>query len=106
MPRLTPLLALPLLLGCASATQTYAPDGRTAHAVDCGGVWRDWGACMERAGEICGAKGYDVLARDSDRNRFGGYLRYGSGGGGSYTSTYTRNMLIACRAGAQQARAS
>ncbi|MEY4795365.1 MAG: hypothetical protein RL724_2301 [Pseudomonadota bacterium] len=106
MPRLSPLLAvLILLLGCASATQTYAPDGRAAHAVDCGGIWRDWGACMERAGDICGARGYDILARDTDRNRSGGYLRYGSAGGGNYTSTYTRNMLIACR-GTQQARAS
>jgi hypothetical protein len=60
---------------------------------------------MERAGEICGAKGYDVLARDTDRNRLGGYLRYGSSGGGSYTSTYTRNMLIACR-NTQEAQAS
>jgi hypothetical protein len=42
MPRLAPLLALPILLGCASATQTYAPDGRSAHAVNCGGLWRDW----------------------------------------------------------------
>ncbi len=105
MPRLAPLLALPLLLSCASATQTYAPDGRTAHAVDCGGLWRDWGACMERAGEICGARGYDVLSRDTDRNRSGGYARYGSAGGGNYTSTHTRNMLIACR-GPLQARAS
>ena len=106
MPRLSPLLALLLpLLGCASATQTYAPDGRVAHAVDCGGLMRDWGACMERAGEICGAAGYDVLARDTDRNRSGGYLRYGGSGGGSYSSTNTRNLLIACRA-SQQARAS
>ena len=106
MPRLSPLLAVPiLLLGCASATQTYAPDGRAAHAVDCGGIWRDWGACMERAGDICGARGYDILARDTDRNRSGGYLRYGSAGGGNYTSTYTRNILIACR-GTQQAQAS
>jgi hypothetical protein len=60
---------------------------------------------MERAGDICGARGYDILARDTDRNRSGGYLRYGSAGGGNYTSTYTRNMLIACR-GTQQARAS
>jgi hypothetical protein len=52
---------------------------------------------MERAGDICGARGYDILARDTDRSRSGGYLRYGSAGGGNYTSTYTRNMLIACR---------
>lgn len=106
MPRLSPLLALPiLLLGCASATQTYAPDGRSAHAVDCGGLMRDWGACMERAGEICGARGYDILSRDTDRNRSGGYSRRGSTGGGFTATTHTRNMLISCR-GAQQAQAS
>jgi hypothetical protein len=105
MPRLASLLALPILLGCASATQTYAPDGRAAHAVDCGGLWREWGACMERAGEICGAKGYDILARDTDRNRSGGYSRQGSIGGGFASTTHTRNMLISCR-GTQQAQAS
>jgi hypothetical protein len=105
MPRLAPLLALPILLGCASATQTYAPDGRTAHAVNCGGLWRDWGACMERAGDICGARGYDILARDTDRSRSGGYSRQGSFGGGFASTTHTRNMLISCRV-TQQAQAS
>jgi len=106
LPRLSPLLALPiLLLGCASATQTYAPDGRAAHAVDCGGLMRDWGACMERAGEICGARGYDILARDTDRNRSGGSSRRGSIGGGFAATTHTRNMLISCR-GTQQTQAS
>ncbi|MBM3588834.1 MAG: hypothetical protein FJX33_13765 [Alphaproteobacteria bacterium] len=105
MPRLAPLLALPILPSCASATQTYAPDGRSALAVDCGGLWRDWGACMERAGESCGSKGYDILARDTDRNRSGSYIRPGSAGGGNYVTTLTRNMLIACR-GTQQAQDS
>jgi hypothetical protein len=95
-----------VLFACASATQTYAPDGRAAHAVDCGGLWHNWGVCMERAGEIYGAKGYDILARDTDRNRSGGYFRSCSIARGNYTSTHTRNMLISCRGGTQQARAS
>jgi hypothetical protein len=81
------------MAGCATASKTYAPDGREAFTVDCSGAALNWGYCQKKAGELCAASGYDVLDRSSDQNAsFGG----GGGvfGGGVANS---RSMLIACR---------
>jgi len=49
------------LIGCASVSQTYVPDGRIGYAVNCRGDLRNWSMCLSEAGKICGANGYDVL---------------------------------------------
>jgi hypothetical protein len=67
-----------LLAGCADAHPTYAPDGRRAAVVKCGGWARDWGMCYQKAGELCGARGYDVLNKSGE-------------------SFMDRDLLIACK---------
>lgn len=87
------LTALVLLLsGCASTKQTYGPDGRVAHSLNCSGTLRDWGMCYQKAGEICGLSGYDVLTMNGERGL------YVSGTGGIYgTTTHYRTMTISCK---------
>jgi len=45
-----------------TSTTTYGPDGREAHALNCSGWARSWSMCAVKAGEICGGRGYEVIA--------------------------------------------
>ena len=49
---------------CATSTAMYAPDGKEMLAISCHGSAVSPSACFEKAGGICGAKGYDILASD------------------------------------------
>lgn len=93
MQRLSSIFLCAALAGCAVSSQTYAPDGRRAYSLNCSGMALTWGACYEKAGDICGPAGYDVLAGGSES---GAVIGGGSGGffGGS---TASRNMLVACK---------
>lgn len=79
--------------GCATATKTYTADGREGYNIDCSGDVANWGTCYEKAGEVCGARGYNILERAGDQtgavvgNEFGLY-------GGTVAS---RNLIIACK---------
>lgn len=79
--------------GCATSRETYAPDGRVGHTINCSGAARTWGDCIAKAGDICAARGYDVIERSDQQgailtatpnNMIGGVLMY-------------RSMLIACK---------
>lgn len=89
----TALSVIALLSGCASSTQTYGADGRITHSINCSGTARNWGMCEEKAGELCGSKGYEIVSRSSDTGAMA------SGGGGNfYASTLqNRTMMVACR---------
>ena len=51
-----------------------------------------WGKCYEKAGEICGSRGYKVLEKSSDKGATVTWGMYGLFGG----STITRSMIIKC----------
>ena len=86
-----------LLSGCASSTQTYSEDGRIAYSLNCSGTARNWGMCYEKAGELCGTKGYDVLTRNGEKGAsISGAANQTSAG--IYGSTlHFRTMTIACK---------
>lgn len=101
------------LTACASATKTYAPDGREAYNLNCSGTARNWGMCNQKAGEICGSKGYDVVTRigeqgamvngssNSSMSGAGNSNSWGIGGSSSSSifasTTHSRTMTIACK---------
>lgn len=99
------LTACGILTGCASSMQTYAPDGRQAYSLNCSGWARGWDACLQKAGEICAAKGYDVIDRSGESGfMMGGGSSAGfagsagSAGSGFYGgTTQQRTMLISCK---------
>ena len=84
------LLVFIFLGGCATAKKTYTSDGKEGYSITCSGSALNWGMCYEKAGEICGSKGYEVLEKSGDQgamvsgNQFG---LYGS-------SVINRNMII------------
>lgn len=79
--------------GCATASKTYGPDGQVAYSIGCSGSALSWGLCYEKAGEICGEKGYNVLARSGE----GGLVAGGSGAGFFAGSTASRSMVVSCK---------
>jgi hypothetical protein len=51
-----------LLAGCgATVNKTYLPDGQQGYAVDCSGAGAELIDCYEKAGNVCGASGYEVV---------------------------------------------
>ncbi len=81
------------LSACASSRPVYTSDGKRGHNINCSGSALNWGMCYEKAGKICGEKGYEVLQKSGDQgfdvsgNQFGVY-------GGS---VITRSMTIQCK---------
>ena len=61
------LLSILVLNACASSSEVYTSDGKPGHSISCSGNALDWGDCFEKAGEICGTKGYDVLEKSGDQ---------------------------------------
>ena len=87
------LVFLFLLAGCASSSETHLPDGSMGYSLNCSGSARSWGMCLEKAGSLCGARGYDVVASTGDQGAIiGGGSTVLAGG-----SVITRNMLIRCK---------
>ena len=82
-----------ILVGCAGSRTTYGPDGSEMHSIYCSGWARNWGMCLERAGELCGPKGYQVVNRSGDNP---GMLVTGSSAGMSAAPVISRTMLVKC----------
>ena len=87
------LTAAIALGGCASASTTYGPDGKQAYSINCSGLARTWGMCYERAGDLCGTRGYEVIAQGSDR----GAVASVNPTGGFAGSTISRSFLVKCK---------
>ena len=47
--------------GCAISKKTYLPDGSQGYSISCDGAAVGINVCFEKAGELCGSRGYDIL---------------------------------------------
>ena len=83
-----------VLNGCAATVkETYSQDGRKAYTLNCSGLARGWDKCYAAAGELCKAKGYDIMNKSSeDISTIGG-----STSGFFGAKTNERSMLVACK---------
>jgi len=81
------------LSGCATASKTYTSDGKEGYNITCSGSALNWGMCYEKAGDICGTKGYEVLAKSGDQGAMVSGNQFGLYGG----SVINRNMIIKCK---------
>lgn len=87
------LAAVLVLSGCASASRTYGPDGKEAYSLNCSGWARTWGMCYEKAGDLCGTRGYEIIGQGSDR----GAIASVTPSGGFAGSTISRSLLVRCK---------
>jgi hypothetical protein len=96
---------IPLVAGCVNEKPLYTADGQVGHSISCTPGWTggiigavanastSWATCYEKAGELCGARGYDVI----DRVGEGGVYGQGGGNGGFVSTTNNRMMIIKCK---------
>lgn len=82
-----------ILTGCATASKTYTADGKEGYNITCSGSALNWGMCYEKAGQICGTKGYEVLEKSGDQGALLSGNQYGLYAG----SVINRSMIIKCK---------
>ena len=99
------LIASLLLAGCVSSSETYTQSGQKGHTISCTPGWTgglvgavanastSWAQCYQRAGELCGQGGYDILQQVGEG---GAYAQVGQGGGFAST-TNNRMMIVRCK---------
>jgi len=86
-------ITLVLILGCATERQIYTPDGQRGYHINCGGTANNWGTCYEKAGEICGHRGYEILDKSTEHGHMTSVTQWGV-----YSSpTIERNITIKCK---------
>lgn len=82
------------LSGCAIGVKSvFGPDGQQAYAITCSALGRHWTDCFEKAGELCGARGYNIWNQSTSRSAVL------SGGEGVVfgSSSEERTLLIGCK---------
>lgn len=94
MKILIPLfLIIGCMSGCALASKTYTSDGKEGYVINCSGSALNWGMCYKKAGEICGANGYEVVEKSGDTGAIVSGNQFGVYGG----SIINRTMIIRCK---------
>lgn len=90
-----------LVVGCTTSRQVTGPDGRAAHSISCNGAANSMGSCLEKAGDICGASGYEVVNQDGSSTPFGLVNGRWTPSGGSFRGTsgaiVNRSLLVRCK---------
>ena len=79
--------------GCATSTKTFTSEGKEGYSINCSGSALNWGMCYEKAGEICGSKGYEVLEKSGDTVAIVSGNQFVVYGG----SVINRSMIIKCK---------
>lgn len=87
------IVCILLLSACATSKATHLPDGRIGHSINCSGAALSWNLCYEKAGEICGSRGYDVVAQNGEQ----GTAASGTQAGVFVTPMVNRTMLVKCK---------
>jgi len=79
--------------GCVTSRETYTADGRLGYSINSSGTARNWGNCLEKAGDICGERGYTVLEKSGDQGSVVTSGQLGLYGG----SVMNRSMIVQCK---------
>lgn len=81
------------LCGCATASKTFTSEGKEGYNINCSGSALNWGMCYEKAGDLCGERGFEILEKSGDRGTIATYGQYGLFAG----SVINRSMIIKCK---------
>lgn len=99
-------LALGLLLtGCATSKEVYLADGSKGYSISCDGSMQNFGSCLEKAGELCAARGYEVVNQQGAAVPFsaatGGYSASSVAASGGIQAQsgmmVTRTLFVRCK---------
>lgn len=99
------IVVVALLQGCVTSKEVFLADGTKGYNINCGGSGMNYSNCLEKAGEVCSTRGYNLLNQQgevvplSQAIRELGANTQSSSVGYSTTSgaIITRNLLIKCK---------
>lgn len=105
MKHLMYLLIAVISTSCAISKSTYLPDGTQGHSISCDGAAVGMNVCFEKAGELCGSRGYNLLNREgqvvySGMNSGSASVNSMSGQAqsfGFYGGFNTKSILVQCK---------
>jgi hypothetical protein len=60
MARGVAIAFLAMLAGCTTAKEIYLPNGSKGQVIRCDGIGNRMDDCYQKAGDVCGSKGYDL----------------------------------------------
>lgn len=81
------------LNSCATYSNTFTAEGKEGYSITCSGSALNWGMCYEKAGNLCGSKGYEVLEKNGDQGALLSGNQYGLYAG----TVINRSMIIKCK---------
>jgi hypothetical protein len=93
------------LTGCAFSKEVYLPDGAKGYSISCDGAAVGIATCFEKAGDLCGSKGYDQLSREGQiipmgvgtSSVSGSSVGFQGSSFASYGAFDTKSIMIRCR---------
>lgn len=85
------------LTACAVAKSTYLPDGSKGFSISCDGAAVGINVCFEKAGDLCGASGYDLINREGQVVPYGFATASDGQAFVNYGSFNTKSIMIRCR---------
>jgi len=93
------------LQGCVTSREVFLADGTQGHNINCSGSGKNYSNCLEKAGEICGTRGYHLLNQQGDVVPFSQAIRESGANLQSASVGYltqsgpiiTRNLFIKCK---------
>ncbi len=91
------LLAILFISGCATSKKTYLPDGSEGYSISCDGSAVGINVCFEKAGEICGSNGYDLINREGQVIPIGTGSANNQGAFVTYGAFNTKSIMIRCK---------
>jgi hypothetical protein len=101
------IIVMALLQGCAtpSSREIFLADGTKGYNINCSGSGMNYSNCLEKAGEVCGSRGYFLLNQQGNIVPFSAAIREFSAGTttgsiGFLTqsgSLVIRNLFIKCK---------
>lgn len=101
MKKLTIYVSAIFMSGCAISSDMYLADGARGYSVSCNGSANSVSNCFQKAGEICGAKGYTLLNREGEANQYGLTTASANQSQGALVSQHgmivTRSIMIKCK---------
>ncbi|WP_022667935.1 hypothetical protein [Desulfospira joergensenii] len=83
--------------GCAISKKTYLPDGSEGYSISCDGAAVGINVCFEKAGELCGSKGYEIFNREGQYVPFAMGSVNGNQAFVTYGSFNTKSIMIRCK---------
>jgi len=86
------------LSACTFSKEIYGPDGKPMHSIQCPGAAQSVAACYEKASQLCGTAGYDILGRNESSSPSSFATATGGTLVASSSSVTTRNIMVRCKA--------